>query len=857
MPMTMEQKIFQFSDNFQRWFFTLLLLPVAVFFRFVSGTWLVHNNSYPESVLNLIVLSVIFGIWLGWKWFFSKEILITGYEPYFVLFLVVVVLSTILSSNKGLSSEIATGIFVAFGAVYLLLDLKYYQKIWEGLLNTLLITGGINSIFITGRIVYWFRLYGVGWSDLFAHPKYSFDILPRLPNLPSMNSNVTAVYFLILIPLGLSRLMSSERLFWKMVTGFFLMLFLLVIFLTKSRGGLIGIFCMVVVAFALNASQLRKLAMNRPRVAYLIGFLCLLVLSLGTFYVLNNRGLSLSLNQSITSRIQGWRTVLEIIKRRPLLGEGLGTFAKNYLKYRNPENSSLVILHAHNELLQLTAQLGLAGLGSILLLIGVFVKSIYSTSVAGNYRLSSRKKYLCISLAGFVGMGLVDSYLISSNIQLMLLIIFIELMPDSCIKSIPKNNLLLGTATLFYLMLIGIDFRESWQLKPYHEARKAAFNGDWDLAETNINRAVSRDPNNDLYLAMKAQIDGNQACITGEGYSRAIEGFQLNTELYPDWGLYHANLAILDNLRGNHQEAESEILLALDSDPGNIYYECILGDILLDKGEQDQAISHYSVCLMINPGWLDTPYWKQDLQKQSIQDEILDLIMANVQETKDDELLQLAAVNFYMNRIDTTKKILNEYLQINPGDKNALLLQAKLLMSEGRESEAEVILDRIISMNPRESEAWLLKGKQLLNEGRFEAALGTFKISASLSGSSTAYLYQGMAYANMGKTNEERENYYIGIYIQDYPSLFANYVAYRFSMPGERIPCYPNVKTITDYYLPISQIVIELESRDSCQAAWIFNEVFDEKWNLDSFPSLDDLISSGLIETVECNKGDE
>jgi tetratricopeptide (TPR) repeat protein len=66
-----------------------------------------------------------------------------------------------------------------------------------------------------------------------------------------------------------------------------------------------------------------------------------------------------------------WKTTFEIIKEKPLLGSGIGTFKMNYLTYQaeflknNPYyiKYSVKAGEAHNEYLQMWAEIGIIGLG--------------------------------------------------------------------------------------------------------------------------------------------------------------------------------------------------------------------------------------------------------------------------------------------------------------------------------------------------------------------------------------------------------------------------------------------------------------------------------------------------------------
>ena len=87
---------------------------------------------------------------------------------------------------------------------------------------------------------------------------------------------------------------------------------------------------------------------------------------------------------SINTRLLMWKTTFEIIKEKPLLGSGIGTFKMNYLDYQaeflkdNPYyvKYSGKAGEAHNEYLQIWAELGIIGLGIFIGIILMFYNLI-------------------------------------------------------------------------------------------------------------------------------------------------------------------------------------------------------------------------------------------------------------------------------------------------------------------------------------------------------------------------------------------------------------------------------------------------------------------------------------------------
>ena len=83
---------------------------------------------------------------------------------------------------------------------------------------------------------------------------------------------------------------------------------------------------------------------------------------------------------SINTHLLHWKTTFEMIKDRPIFGSGIGTFKMNYLNYQaeilknNPYyiKYSVKAGEAHNEYLQMWAELGIIGLGIFIGIIMLF-----------------------------------------------------------------------------------------------------------------------------------------------------------------------------------------------------------------------------------------------------------------------------------------------------------------------------------------------------------------------------------------------------------------------------------------------------------------------------------------------------
>jgi len=356
----------RFSDSFQIWSATLLFLPLAIYFRFVVGTSLVLDKDYRAFIQIFQILGILFVVWLGWKWVFADRLVLSGLEKYLVLFFLVCCLSTAFSINTSLSLEKLIGISAYILGSYLLIDLKRFPALWQGMINALLSTAALSSILILISTIPWIKLYQITPSQILTNPTYLLKALPQLPYSMGLHPSVTAGYLVMILPLGVFQLLQGKKFFWKSLQLIGLALNLCVLILTQSRGGLLGFLCLIAAFSYLYRKEIWTFLSTRKLLG-LIFFGVLGLTGIGYFILLgSSRGFSLG-GRTIQSRLEIWRVALRIIQEHPWLGTGLGTFGQKYIELRKPTYIKSTIIHAHNQLLQITDELGILDLLSLLL----------------------------------------------------------------------------------------------------------------------------------------------------------------------------------------------------------------------------------------------------------------------------------------------------------------------------------------------------------------------------------------------------------------------------------------------------------------------------------------------------------
>ncbi len=232
-------------------------------------------------------------------------------------------------------------------------------------------------------------------------------LLHQVPRGTMPNENVAASYMLIgLLGMLAYVFFNSESTRREKVIGIIGALVLTgALLLSHSRGGLIALLVALGVLIRL---KYRKWGIIAVFLAAL-GILALLPLSLfDAIFKIN-------VPESYR-RIYIWQSAWEIIKNRPWFGWGMGNFGLAFPRYNFPSLDTVlhfgrVTRFAHNEFLQVAAEMGLPALGLYVGIIGYVFKA--------GWDLSRRKVVSWIQAGGFAAFtGIIVHSLVDFNLHL-------------------------------------------------------------------------------------------------------------------------------------------------------------------------------------------------------------------------------------------------------------------------------------------------------------------------------------------------------------------------------------------------------------------------------------------------------
>jgi O-antigen ligase/tetratricopeptide (TPR) repeat protein len=824
-------KGYQFSSVFLNWAATLLFLPVAIYLRFVVGTSRILDKNYPDYVRLVVFLAIVVSIWLGWKWFKDRKVVLTGVEPYLLIFLVAAGISTLLSVNPSLSLEKLIGLVSYVLFAYILLDIKGNDYFWQGIINSLLITAALSSIAILVSLKPYIEIYQISFRQLLVDPLYVYKAMPRLPYSLYLHPSVTAGYLVLILPLGFYQFSRTDNIPLRIIQGLGLVLNLVVIVLTESRGGLVGLGVMVVAAAYLFRERLIAFYKSH-KLLVIIGLV--FIVSIGTSFLLlmaRSRGFSFT-GWTVQARYHIWRASLSIIRDNPLFGSGLGTYGQQYLVYRDPSFDARSFIHAHNQTLQITVELGLVGLVS---LIYVFWRYFIETR-RSHKKIRSNDLFSLIALCGLFGVLLPDAIFTSAMIVFLFIFYLVWISPE---RDTTENYL--GVPPLLILTLISFFIGLgagwiAWKIKPYYQAVIHSYNKNWSESAVQLELALDRDPRNPYYQYAIGFTRGEIACNKGEGHSDSIKMYKAALESYPTWDIGLVNLAGITGDSGDYSSAISQMDQAIQTYPYNHLYHCIQGDYYSKINRPNEAFMEYVSCISNTPRILDSSYWREHVDRELLEKQIIQQILL-IDPEEERDLLQESKIYYYSGDLETAYNLVTELVDTGASDIDVYRHFFLVMDQMGRLPEIHNLIEDRVHEYPDYHDLWYFLGRSLMSRDDYLNAEKALIINNHHIPSVTTGLTLGHLAIEVGDY-ERAESYYYQVLEFDAFSKhdFSRHVASRWPMRGVYNSCLPvffsqteyiKFYSQTEYIKPIMDSARDLEAENCLLAACLYNKVLE------------------------------
>ena len=368
---------------------------------------------------------------------------------------------------------------------------------------------------------------------------------------------------------------------------------------------------------------------------------------------------------SIKTRLLIWKTTFNMIKDKPLLGSGIGTFKMNYLdyqavflqKYPDYIKYSGKAAEAHNEYLQILAELGITGFVVFLSILFVFY------SLALKYLKEKHNNQDKIIVFGLL-MG-ITSFLIHSLfcfpyhvpilgstffIFLGLTVVYIngfdlkEVDRKNIIRIKINTNQMIKNIIIILMLLLAVFLIGIFVVKPY-SAEIHYFKGMKDYENQNYNDALK----DFKYAAWLDPSNGRILHALGSTYyhldiqDEAQKTLQRTKYYFNDRNIYR-NLGLSYTQSGNYQEAEKEFKHAIYLDPKFTKAYIDLAYLYAIQKDYDKAIFEWNKVLEIEPDFSEKYnvlyFIGMAYQKKEMPDKALEYFVQALQLVPEDDPIE-------------------------------------------------------------------------------------------------------------------------------------------------------------------------------------------------------------------------
>lgn len=305
------------------------------------------------SCINLMFSSFLMSFF--YSLYFKFIASFNSYLSYsYIVFLLICFFSLFIAINKNISVVDFSRILITFFSI---INLSF------AILHSSL---SIKQFFLISVLVHYFELFFC-FSPLFG--KLLSDNFSEIIMVEKEftgiagNKNIAAASLCIKLPLIFYLIITSKKVLYQIFLYFILFMSFLVIFYLNSRATFISFF--IINLFMMMILVYKKRV--KTIFLFLLVFFTSLILNLNSpFFKSSNvldRASSIEVSyEGSSARFELWSNAIDYISLHPLVGCGIGNWKIQSLPYWKDRLTGYIVpYHAHNDFLELTAELGIIG----------------------------------------------------------------------------------------------------------------------------------------------------------------------------------------------------------------------------------------------------------------------------------------------------------------------------------------------------------------------------------------------------------------------------------------------------------------------------------------------------------------
>ena len=488
----------------------------------------------------------------------------------------------------------------------------------------------IKILFLTSTIISIFTLMHYYGVDLTYLKAYS-DIVS-----PIGNKNLISNYLATIFPIIFSYYLLEDTRKNKIIYYLILSICYTTIIICQTRSIWIGIFLTLMIGiflfikYKLSFNIFRK--NNKWLILLFVTFTVITVI-FSTENILNKSRITTVQKMasiyednfsSINERLFIWRATTDMIKEKPLFGSGIGSFKINYLYYQAKifeDNNEylkywMYTLDAHNEYLQIGAELGLVGLLIFLYMMYIFY-SLFLQYIKKEKNI--KNQIIALGLIGGITIYLFDCMFsfpfripaLGTTFFTILGLTFIYTKNTFISENVKEKNIIIlkikkpkyniiFSAIMIIAMILAID---CLVLRPYlaeinyGKGRIQSMEGNYNTALPYLEYGEKLDPFNGRIL-----LDLGDIYYKFNMYNESIKYFN-KAKKYSSDVINYRNLGMCYLQTGDYIESEKNLKYAIFLDPKFIKAYFNLGFLYYLQKEYDMSIEQWNNVLSIEPDY--------------------------------------------------------------------------------------------------------------------------------------------------------------------------------------------------------------------------------------------------------------
>lgn len=486
----------------------------------------------------------------------------------------------------------------------------------------------IKIIVLSGMLISMYGIYQEYFGFSMAVREAMESSLPNhiISNIKSQvrifstfqNVNAFAGYLIIVVPLCLYLSIFSEEKITRIWSKITLLLLLLGLILTFSKGGWLTFFIisMAILVYLVNNKIKRGSFIVVPFVFSIVILLFFIIKGIfGNTAFLPN--ISFNIIDSLKDRLEYWRMTSKIIIDNPITGTGLGGYASMAQRY---QIGSVYSRYAHNNYLQIFAETGIFGfITYIWVALDIFTKGV--SIIREDRSRRNEAFFLLIATAAFLTHSLIDFDWETPAIQITYfllagIIIRMKKINDTVIKEKEmtrdsRPSYKRWPAYMIVTLLIAASLISI--LSPFvsdgyfHVAKQAFDDGRIDDALDLGRGAVLFAPHSGGYHNLLAVILRRKGETTKDlsWYHLSISESEKAIGYEPVTAYYHNEKAKTLWALGNSIDSVAEFIKAKDLYPADISLRNDLGRVMITMKRYNNAIEELEEALLMGNDYLN------------------------------------------------------------------------------------------------------------------------------------------------------------------------------------------------------------------------------------------------------------